>query len=293
MSTSISTAHVRQFSDNVLHLAQQKGSRLRGTVMVDSVTGESSFYDRLASTAAQVKTSRHMDTPQVDQEHSRRKLDLETYIWADLIDTSDRVRMLVDPTSPYARNGSWSMGRSMDDVIVAAADGTAATGKTGTGSAAFDTNMVVDVQVGGSSSDVGLNVAKLRSAKELLDANEVDPEDERFCIINATQCRNLLAETEITSSDYNTVKALVQGEINTFMGFTFVRSERIGTDANGDDKVLFYARSGICLGIGDEPKVRVSERDDKNYATQVYLEMGIGAVRLEEARVGYIECDPT
>lgn len=293
MSSSITQAHVRQYSANLMHLTQQKGSRLRASVMNDAVTGESAFYDRLASTAAQKKTSRHGDTPQIDQEHTRRMLTPETYQWADLIDKSDKVRMLTDPTSPYVMNASWAMGRSMDDVIIAAADGSASTGQTGTGSQAYDATMTVDVQVGGSGSDVGLNVEKLRAAKENLDANEVDEEEERFCVLNAKQLRNLLAETEVTSSDYNVVKALVQGQINTFLGFTFIRSERIGTDSNSDHKVLYYARRGIMLGVASEPVVRVSERADKGYATQVYVEMDIGAVRLDENCVGYIECDPT
>jgi hypothetical protein len=293
MSSSITTSHVRQYSANVMHLCQQKGSRLRGTVMTDTVTGEAAFYDRLAKTAAIAKTTRHMDTPQIDQDHSRRMLVPSPFVWADLIDVTDRVRMLTDPTSPYVQNGAWAMGRKIDDIIVTAADATAATGKTGTGTQAFDTNMVVDVQVGGSSSDVGLNVTKLRYAKELLDAREVDEEEERFVILNAKQLRNLLGQTEVTSSDFNTVKALVQGDINTFLGFNFVRSERIGVDANADHKVLFYARSAIMLGVGQEPTIRVSERADKNYSTQVYLEMDLGAVRLDEDKVGYIECDPT
>ena len=96
----------------------------------------------------------------------------------------------------------------MDDEIIAAADGTAFTGVDGSTSTAFTTANIVDVQVGGSSSDVGLNVAKLRGAKEILDASDIDPEIERYMIVNAKQLKNLLAETAVTSSDFNSVKAL-------------------------------------------------------------------------------------
>ena len=47
------------------------------------------------------------------------------------------------------------------------------------------------------------------------------------------------------------------------------------------------------LAIGSEPSVKISERDDKNYATQVFVSMAIGATRMQEELVGYIECDPT
>jgi hypothetical protein len=67
---------------------------------------------------------------------------------------------------------------------------------------------------------------------------------------------------------------------------------RITTDANGDDKVLYWAKGGILLGVGKDIQSRISERDDKNYATQAFVCMSIGATRMEEARVGYIICDP-
>ena len=102
-----------------------------------------------------------------------------------------------------------------------------------------------------------------------------------------------MGETEVTSSDYAVVKALVHGEVNTFLGFDFIRTELIETDSNSDHKVLFWQNSGMKLAIGKEPTVKISERDDKNYATQVFYSMSIGATRMQEKLVGYIECDPT
>ena len=293
MSVQITTAFVEQYKGNVEHLVQQKGSRLRDCVSVETVVGKNAFFEQIGSTAAQVRTSRHSDTPRMDTPHSRRRVSLADYDWADLIDDEDRVRMLIDPTGPYATAAAMAMGRSMDDVIIAAADGTAYTGVAGGTSTAYDTSMTVDVQVGISpAADTGLNVGKLRSAKQLLDANEAE-DDGRFCIINAKQLQNLLAETEITSSDYAVVKALVHGEVNTFLGFDFKRTERIGTDSNSDHKVLYWQKAGMKLAIGAEPTVKISERADKNHATQVFTSMSLGATRMQEELVGYIECDPT
>tara|TARA_R110000751_G_scaffold264535_3_gene363621 strand:+ start:3684 stop:4391 length:708 start_codon:yes stop_codon:yes gene_type:complete len=225
--------------------------------------------------------------------HSRRRVSLSDYDWSDLIDDEDRVRMLIDPTGPYAKAAAMAMGRAMDDVIVAAADGTAYTGVAGGTSTVYDTSMTVDVQVGISpAGDTGLNVGKLRAAKQLLDANEAEDGD-RYMVINAKQLQNLLAETEITSSDYSAIKSLVHGEVDTFLGFDFKRTERIGTDANSDHKVLYWQKMGMKLALGKEPQVKISERDDKNYATQVFTSMSIGGTRMQEELVGYIECDPT
>jgi hypothetical protein len=293
MSVQITTAFVEQYSANVMHLSQQKGSRLRPTVDVESVTGKNAFFEQLGSTTASKRTSRHSDTPRLDVPHARRRVSLVDYDWADLIDSEDKIRSLIDPAGPYAENAAFALGRAMDDEIITAADSAAFTGVDGSTSTAFDTNNVVDVQVGGSSSDVGLNVEKLRAAKEILDASDIDPEIERYCIINAKQLKNLLGQTEVSSSDFNTVKALVQGEVDTFLSFNFIRTQRIGVDANADHKVLFYAKPGICLAVGAEPTVRISERDDKNYAQQVFASMTIGATRMQEDLVGYIECDPS
>ncbi len=296
MSVEITTAFVEQYSANVRLLAQQMGSRLRSTVDVETVTGKNAFFEQIGSTAAQLRTTRHADTPRVDTPHARRRVSLADYDWADLIDNEDKVRMLIDPASEYARNAANALNRSMDDVIITAADGTAFTGVTGATSTAFDTNMVVDVQIrdpGVSAADLGLNVAKIIKAQRLLDANEVDPMEPRFIVWNARQKESLMNSTKATSRDYNTVMALVTGQIDTFMGFKFVHSERIGTDSNSDDKVLFYAKSGIKLAIGADIGGRIDPRPDKNYATQVYAHMTIGATRMEETKVGYIECDPS
>ena len=293
MSTQITTAFVEQYSANVQHLAQQKGSRLRSAVVNETVVGKNAFFEQIGKTAARQRTSRHSDTPRMDTPHARRRVSLTDYDWADLIDNEDRVRMLIDPTSPYAQAAANAMGRAIDEAIVAAADGTAYTGVDGSTSTSYTAGNTIDVQVGVSpAADTGLNVGKLRAAKQVLDANEADDED-RYMIINAKQLQNLLGETETTSSDFASVKALVNGEIDSFLGFRFIRTELIGTDSNSDHKVLYFQKKGILLGVGQNPQAKISERDDKNYATQVFYSMAIGATRMQEELVGYIECDPT
>tara|TARA_Y100001963_G_scaffold147049_1_gene222819 strand:- start:268 stop:1149 length:882 start_codon:yes stop_codon:yes gene_type:complete len=293
MSVQITTAFVEQYKGNVEHLVQQKGSRLREAVSVETVVGKNAFFEQVGSTAAQQRTSRHSDTPRMDTPHARRRVSLIDFDWADLIDDEDRVRMLIDPQSPYASAAAWAMGRAMDEQIVSAADGTAYTGVAGGTSTSYDSSNTVDVQVGISpAADTGLNVGKLRAAKQILDANEAEDGD-RYMIINAKQLQNLLGQTEVTSSDFATVKSLVNGEVDSFMGFTFIRTELIGTDSNSDHKVLFWQKAGMKLAIGAEPSIKISERADKNHATQVFASMAIGATRMQEKLVGYIECDPT
>ena len=131
MSTQIPTAHVKQFSANVFHLSQQKGSRFRIAVRNESLRGKSGFFDRIGSVVAQKLTSRHSDTPQIDTPHSRRRVTMVDYAHADLIDEQDKIRTLFDPANPYAQAFMWAMGRAMDDEIISGALGTAFGGEDG------------------------------------------------------------------------------------------------------------------------------------------------------------------
>ena len=284
MSNQITTAFVEQYAANLLHLSQQKGSRLRAAVRLEQVTGRNAYIDRIGQAAARKRTSRHGDTPQLDTPHSRRRVTLADYDWADLIDDLDKVRLLVDPASAYSQAGAWAMGRAMDDEIIAAFTGTAYAGVDGTSSVALPSGQKV---AAGAS---GLTVAKLLSAKEILDGNDVDESIARYVAVTSKQVSDLLNTTEVKSSDYNTVKALAQGELDTFLGFKFLRTERLGLDGSSNRRVVAWAQDGMALAIGKEPTARIDERADKNYATQVYYSMAIGATRLEEEKVVEIAC---
>jgi len=289
MSDQISTAFVQQYSTNVGLLLQQRGSKLRDCVSVGSYTGKAAkAVEQIGSVTAQARTSRHSDTPLISTPHDARWVFPTDYEWADLIDDQDKLRMLIDPTSPYAINGAYALGRAMDQLIISAALGTAKTGENGTTSTTFPT-ATQQVTVGGTPT--GLTVAKLRSAKKILLANEVDVEmDPLYIAVTAKQLDDLLGTTEVTSSDYNTVKALVQGQVDTFMGFKFIHTELLGVDGSDDRRVIAWAKSGIHLGMWNDINSKIDQRADKSYATQVYVKGTFGATRTEEKKVVEILC---
>jgi hypothetical protein len=289
MSNQITTAFVQQYSSNVQMLSQQMGSVLRGVVDVESVTGKSAFFDQVGKTTAVVRSSRHADTPQIDTPHSRRRVTLADYEWADLIDNADKVRLLIDPTSSYAKAAAAAMGRAMDDVIIAALGGTAYTGETGSTSVALP---AAQKPYSSSQAD-GLTITKLLEAKRLLDAADVDPSLQRYLVCGPKQIGDLLGTTQVTSSDFNTVKALAQGQVDSFLGFQFIVTNRLKLDATNTDDRLAYAftADAIKLAIGQDVLARIDERADKSYSTQVYYAMSIGATRMEEEKVVEIACD--
>ena len=283
MSTQVTTAFVEQYSSNIQMLSQQKGSLLRDKVRLESVVGKNAFFDQVGSVTATVRSSRHSDTPQADTPHSRRRVSLVDYEFADLIDDLDKVRMLADPTSSYAMAAAYAMGRAMDDNIIAAATGTANTGVAGGTSTTLPSGQII------AEAGTGrFTIAKLREAKEILDLADVDPSLPRHIVVGPKQISDLLGTTEVTSSDFNTVKALASGDVNSFLGFNFVVSNRLAVDSSIRDCFAFV-NDGIALAVGKDVTARIDERADKGYATQVYYSAAFGATRMEEEKVVKIQ----
>jgi hypothetical protein len=282
MSSQITTAFVEQYSANIQMLSQQMGSLLRDAVRNESIVGKDAYFDQIGKVTAIKKTSRHSDTPQIDTPHSRRRCSLADYEFADLIDQQDKVRLLIDPTSSYAKAAAYAMGRAMDDVIIAAALGSANTGVSGGTAVALPAGNIVAVGTGGANT---MNIAKLAAAKNILDTGDVDPSIKRHIIVSPTEIADLLNNTTVTSSDFNTIKALVHGEIDSFMGFKFHVSNRLVDNGAANTQCIAFAEDGILLGVGKDVTARIDERSDKSYATQVYYCQTIGATRMEEAKV--------
>lgn len=305
MSQFVTEHMVKQFSSNVWHLSQQKGSRLRGLVRTESLNGEEGFFDYYGPVKAQQKIGRHSDTTYQETEHGRRRVTMSDYFWADLVDKEDKLRLIHDPESQYAKAAMMAMGRTMDEIIVNAALGISYSGKEGATPVSIPNAQKVGAFDGTSSS--GLNVRTLRAIKKKFHKNEVDMEP-LYLVCTAEQMDDLLGETEITSQDYNTVRALVNGEVDTFMGFKFIRIEApimketsaaitnfdasngsIGTGSDtivsGARRCFAFAGSGLLLALGADVKGRIDELPAKHYSKQVYASMSMGATRLEESKI--------
>jgi len=308
MSQQITEAFVKQYNSTLYHLSQQMGSRLMDCVRRESQKGKAEFFDRLGPVTAQKKVSRHGDTPLYDTPHSRRRVTLNDYEHADMVDKEDKIRMLIDPTSEYIKTFVWAFGRAKDDEIIAAADGTAYAGEEGSTTVSHPNSQKLAAVDSGAGSN--LNVQALRRAKEKFDAADVDESIKRYIAHTSSQLYALLGENEVTSGDYNTIRALVAGQVNTFLGFEFKRLERLKTqvgslsfdqttgavgsgagNANGYRKVLAWAQDGLILSTAMDIMTRISERADKGYNMQAYAAMSIGATRMEEEKVVVILCN--
>jgi len=294
MSVEYPTHFVQQFSNNLIHLAQARGSKLMRAVKVERVKGKYHHFDRLGATVAQKKVSRHGDTPLIDTPHSRRRVSMDDYEWADLVDTNDKIRALIDPTSDYAVAGGWAMGRAIDDEIISMALGTATSvdSSDSTSSVAFDTGMIVDEDFG--TADSNITAAKVMEARRLLRAKDIDMNEEMFLVMNSSAISALMQDDNVKNFDINVEKPMARGEFSQWAGFNIIHTERLlgtadGTDA---DPVICFAftRSAIGLALGQDIQVRMSERADKSYSTQVFASATFGATRVEEEKIVQIQC---
>lgn len=291
MSQSIPTAFVKQFSAGVRMLQQQMGSRLRDAVLVDpSVTGDRAFYDQVDATAMSEVTNRHGDTEYTDTPHARRMVTLKTYEVADLVDRADQRRLLNDPINPYTRSMAAAGNRTIDDVILAAFDATAATGVDGATTVPFDTAFSTDLGAG------GIHVDDLITARRMLEAaeNEEDDGDYRWYTVMSAMCRqNLLrdAGNSLTSGDFNTVRALVSGQIDQYLGLTFIKSQRAPLATGNLRDVYVWVKSSMQLAIGEEPRSFMDILPQKRHSTQIRCELDAGATRMDEKGVARIIAD--
>lgn len=296
MSFQVDMALVQSYHSNIELKFQQMGSRLRPCVRNERQKAEFDFYDRIGPTDAVEVTSRHADTPLLSTPHDRRRVGLRDFDWADMIDNKDKIRMLADPTSSYVTNAVYAMGRKCDDIIIEAATAVAYTGKTGSTTVSFPaaSEIAVDYVESGSAANSNLTIGKLRRARYLLDKAEATTEGQYdlFMVVDPSQIQSLLRTTEVTNSDYNTIKALVAGEIDTFMGFKFIKSNRLVVASNIRN-CLAFERQGLLLATGMEITVDVGPRRDKRNSIQVYVNATFGATRMWEEKVLRIKCDET
>jgi hypothetical protein len=296
MLTQLPEHFQTDFADNWEHLVQQKESRLENKVRRVTVKGKERTFSQLGKSKMRLITTRNGKTIPSDTPMAKRWLRPKGYDEVTYIDQFDKVALgeLPTPESEHVQSHAMAAKRTMDEVIIAAAEGTAYIGEDGT--TAVDVpaaqKVAVDYVTSGSTANSGLTLGKLTRANYILDKNEVEKEG-RYLVHAAKQLQDLLANVvEIKSSDYNNVKALVDGVVNRFMGFEFVMTELLTLDAVTDIRTcIAYQKDGIALGVGMEKSVKISIRDDLNETVQIRTVMMIGATRLEEERVVLIYCD--
>ena len=249
MSTSISTAFVATFDAEVKQ-AYQGAAKLFGTIRTKTgVVGSTHRFPKLGKGLAQPRIPQ-TDVVPMNVQHSNVTATLEDWSAPEYSDVYDLQKINFDERKELKTAIASAMGRRNDQLILDAADAGASATQ-------------VDDNVGGTNS--GVNTAKLRRAKRLMDAAGVPATDRTF-VHSAVGLEQLLGETDATSSDFNTVKALVNGELSTWLGFKFVMIEdrdEGGLDLTANIRKNFaYHKQALGLAVG------IDMRTEMNYVPE-------------------------
>jgi hypothetical protein len=247
MAIAISNAFVTLF-DTEVKQAYQADAVLRNTVRLRTgVTAATHKFPKIGSGVAQVRIPQSDVTP-LNVDYSQATVTLQDWIAAEYSDIFNQAKVNFDERQELVQVVSKAVARRSDQLIINA---------LATSSVAAANQ--VATTVGGSASN--LNIEKLIAAKKTLDTQNVPMED-RFMLVHAANLAGLLNETEVTSSDFNTVKALVQGQLDTYLGFKIItigdRSEGglVGGGASQTRKVWAWHKSAVgmaeSLGIRSE-----------------------------------------
>ncbi len=278
MAVSISNAFVTLF-DTEVKQAYQADAVLRNTVRLRTgVTASTHKFPKIGSGVAQVRVPQTDVTP-LNVTYSQATVTLTDYIAAEYSDIFNQAKVNFDERQELVQVVAKAIGRRSDQMIIDALAGSG-------------TSLTVANSIGGATTN--MNMAKLREAQRLMNANNV-PMEERYIVMHASQLSNLLSETQVTSSDFNSVKALVQGEINTFMGFTFnVIGDRteggLTGGGSGSDRTV-YAYHKMSVGMAEAMAVR----SEINYIPEktswlVASMFSAGAIAIDAGGIVAITC---
>lgn len=309
MANEIDVWKVKQYGANVYHTAQQKGSKFEQFCRTETINGTSKFLDILGPTSAQDRTTRNPDTPNVQMFHNRRMITMSDKDWGTLIDDMDKLRMIHMPESDYLMAAVNAFGRKKDDMFVNSFIAPAYEDVDGGTSVAFPNAQKIAAvnDAGNALSD--LNIRTLLLAKEKFDSADIDPDLPRYMAIGPKQLKSLLSTTQITNVDYNTVKALVEGKVDTFLGFKFIMSNRLlkqaygsytlstgeynasGTATSTDNRLcLAWCGDAMIRGMGQDVTTEIAKRADKSFSNQLYIKMSLGFMRMEDVKTLVINC---
>ena len=277
MAVSISNAFVTLFDSEVKQAYQ--GQRLLAGVTRErsGVEGSTVKFPKIGKGSATIRVPQTDVTP-LNVSYSQVTATMEDYIAAEYSDIFNQQKVNFNERQELVQVVSGAIARRMDQVVLDAL-------------AAASSPSTVGNDIGGTDTD--LNVAKLRAAKKAMDANNV-PADGRTILVHANNLSSLLSETEVTSSDFNSVKALVTGDVDTFLGFKFItlgdRDEGgLAIDGSSDRTIFAFHRDALGLGIGMGQQSRVDYIPEKT-SFLVASMFSAGAVAIDDEGIVKITC---
>ena len=246
MSIGLSPAYVTLFDAEVKQAYQGKAALVGATRQRRGVEGNTIKFPKVGKGVATLRVPQ-TDVVPLNTDFSQVTATMEDWNAAEYSDIFMQQKVNFEERSELVQVVANAIGRRQDQLIIDAL--TAGKGST----------------IGHGSAE--LTTAKLRSAKKTLDKNNVPPED-RHLLLHANNLAALLSETAVTSADFNTVRALVSGELDTWLGFKFHtlgdRTEGgVAINASNHRSCIAFHKSAIGYGEGIGPKTEINYVPEK------------------------------
>jgi N4-gp56 family major capsid protein len=275
MAIGISNAFTQLFDAEVKQAYQSSRALAGLTRERTNVEGNQVKFPKIGKGTATVRVPQTDVTP-LNVTYSQVTATMSDYIAAEYSDIFSQQKVNFDERRELVQVVGNAIGRRMDQLVIDALN-------------ASSTSLTVATTIGGAGTN--MNIEKLIEAKKLLDANNV-PSEGRCMIIHANNLAGMLGETEITSSDFATVKALVSGEVDTFMGFKFVTlgdRDEGGLPLPSTRTCFAFHKDAMGMGIGMNQKSEINYVPEKT-SFLVSSMFSAGAVAIDDEGIVKISC---
>ena len=274
-TNAIDKVTIQTYERTVRHLAQQGGSRLRAFVTERPVGGINHNWERLGAADASPKVNGVLTpTPTDDINFSRRVSIAKTIHTATSTEQEDPSMVLVDPNSNLAMAQSMAMKRGYDDEIIAAATGAALDGD------GVSVPFLASQTVGNGTAPISFDMVTEVSEKFL--ENDIDPDEEKVFVVSPVQVRKMLQMTEVTSADYVAMKALIEGKIAYWMGFSWICSTRLLAPIATQLDCFAMTKRALGLQVNKDIWTDIAKDPSQSFAWRIYTASTFGAVRVED-----------
>jgi len=275
MAVGISNAFVQLFDAEVKQAYQASRALAGLTRERTNVEGNQVKFPKIGKGTATVRVPQTDVTP-LNVTYSQVTATMSDYIAAEYSDIFSQQKVNFDERRELVQVVGAAIGRRMDQLTIDAL--------TSSG-----TSLTVATSIGGAGTN--MNIEKLIEAKKLLDAGNV-PMEGRCMLIHANTLAGLLGETQVTSADFASVKALVQGDIDTFMGFKFVTlgdRDEGGLPLPSTRTCFAFHRDAVGVGIGMNQKSEINYVPEKT-SFLVSSMFSAGAVAIDAEGIVAISC---
>jgi len=248
--STVSNAFVTQFADDVVHLSQQKMSKLAGNVRtVRNVNGSTYKFNTLGKGGYIKNKSRFEDITVMSDSsktlggsatytggtatHSTVTATLNNYVAGEYVDDFDMFKVNFDFRQTYAESIAAALSRAYDNEIIGQLDASSPS-----------------TTVTASS---GLTKAKFLEVAEGLNDNSVDPAD-RYMVISPAALTDLLADSGVTTAADGPISntALATGFIPNFLGFNIIVSTLLTEASTGVRNCYAFQKNSVGLAIGKD-----------------------------------------